>query len=114
MEISIKAMLNTCKDSPELEVGLKPYDCGSWRGVYAEAAIFAEDGSSALNEWIPFLEKLLDERELFEGYKGGEFSFYDYTSLHIEYEQSSATDTLWLKLFQNPAFTKQLAFYMEV
>ena len=54
MEISIKAMLNTCKDSPELEIGLKPYDCGSWRGVYVEAAIFVEDGFSTLNEWIPF------------------------------------------------------------
>ena len=61
MEISIKAMLNTCKDSPELEIGLKPYDCGSWRGVYVEA-----------------------------------------------------TDTLWLKLFQNPTFTQQLALHMEV
>ena len=114
MEISIKAMLNTCKDSPELEVGLKPHDCGSWRGAYVEAAIFVEDGSSTLNEWIPFLEKLLDEREVFEGYKGGEFSFYDYTSLHIEYVQRSATDTLWLKLFQNTAFTRKLALYMEV
>jgi hypothetical protein len=114
MEISIKAMLNTCKDSPELEIGLKPYDCGSWRGAYVEAAIFVEDGFSTLNEWIPFLEKLLDEREVFEGYKGGEFSFYDYTSLHIEYGQNSATDTLWLKLFQNPTFTQQLALNMEV
>lgn len=114
MEINIKAMLNTCKENPELEVGLKPYDCGSWRGVYAEAAIFVADGSSTLNEWVPFLEKLLGAREVFEGYKGGEFSFYDYTSLHIEYEQSLATDTLWLKLFQNPTFTQQLALYMEI
>ena len=113
MEISIKAMLNTCKDNPELEVGLKPYDCGSWRGVYAEAAIFVEDGPSTLNEWIPFLEKLLDENEEFEGYKGGEFSYYEDTSLHIEYEPCSAADTLWLKLFQNTAFTQQLALHIE-
>ena len=114
MEISIKAMLNTCKDNPELEVGLKPYDCGSWRGNYSEAAIFVENGSSTLNEWIPFLERLLNGGRVFEGYKGGEFSFYNYTSLHIEYGQSSVTDALWPKLFQNPTFTQQLAFYMEI
>jgi len=112
MEISIESMLNTCKDNPDLEVGLKPYDCGSWRGVYDEAAIFVEDGSSTLKEWMPFLEKLLDDDEVFEGYKGGEYSYYDTTNLHLEYQQSSANDTLWLKLFLTPEFTQQLALHI--
>lgn len=87
-----------------------PYDCGSWRGVYAEAAIFVEDGTSTLGEWVPFLEKLLNEE--FEGYKGGEYSYQGYTNLHIEYQQSDANDTLWLKLFQTAAFSQQLALHI--
>ncbi len=112
MEISIETMLNTCKDNPALEVELKPYDCGSWRGMYDEAAIFVEDGTSTLKEWIPFLEKLLDKEEVFEGYKGGEYSYYEYTNLHIEYQQSSANDTLWIKMFLTQAFTQQLALHI--
>ena len=111
MDISIKAMLDTCNDNPELEVGLKPYDCGSWRGVYAEAAIFVEDGTSTLGEWVPFLEKLLNEE--FEGYKGGEYSYSEDTNLHIEYQQSNANDTLWLTLFQTAAFSQQLAVHVR-
>lgn len=110
MEISIKAMLDTCKDNPDLEVELKPYDCGSWRGIYAEAAIFVKEEKSTLSEWIPFLEQLLVEE--FEGYKGGEYSYYIYTSLHIEYSHSQAEDILWLKLFTTSAFTQQLLFHI--
>lgn len=111
MYISIRAMLDTCKDNPDLEVELKPNDCGSWRGIYNEAVIFVEDGSSTLKEWIPFLEKLLDKDEVFEGYKGGEYSYYDTTPLHIEYQQSSADDTLWIKMFLTPVFAQQLALH---
>lgn len=112
MQISIEAMLDTCKANPRIEVKLKPYDCGSWRGIYAEAAIFVKEEASTLKEWIPFLEKLLTTRA-FEGYKGGEFSFHPFTALHIEYAQSHASDTLWLKLFQNSKLARELEIYME-
>lgn len=112
MEISIKAMLNTCRDNPDLEVSLTPYDCGSWRGIYAEAAIFVKEGSSTLKEWIPFLEELLAEE--FDGYKGGEYSYYEHTSLHIEYSHSRAADILWMKLFLNPTFVQRLELALHI
>lgn len=72
---------------------------GSWRGVYAEPAIFFE----STDEYVPILElkETLDELtsgKVFEVYKGGEFSYDCADEIHFEYEYSNCADLSILEL----------------
>lgn len=77
----------------------KASDCGSWRGIYTEPAIFFENAE----EYIPIseLRKILDELtsgKVFEGYKGGEFSYDCADEIHFEYGYSNCEDLSILEL----------------
>ena len=77
----------------------KVYDYGSWRGIYAEPALFFEDKE----EYIPISELLeafndLTSGKEFEGYKGGEFSFDCADEIHFEYSWSNCEDLSILEL----------------
>lgn len=72
---------------------------GSWRGIYAEPAIFFE----STDEYVPILElkETLDELtsgKVFEGYKGGEFSYDCADEIHFEYGYSNCADLSILEL----------------
>ena len=72
---------------------------GSWRGIYAEPSIFFESAE----EYIPIseLRKILDELtsgKVFEGYKGGEFSYDCADEIHFEYSWSNCEDLSILEL----------------
>lgn len=77
----------------------KVYDYGSWRGIYAEPAIFFE----STDEYIPIselnevLNDLTSGKE-FDGYKGGEFSFDCADEIHFEYSWSNCEDLSILEL----------------
>lgn len=77
----------------------KVYDYGSWRGIYAEPALFFEDKE----EYIPISELMeafndLTSGKEFEGYKGGEFSFDCADEIHFEYSWSNCEDLSILEL----------------
>lgn len=77
----------------------KASDYGSWRGIYAEPAIFFESTDEYIS--ISELKGILDELtsgEVFEGYKGGKFS-YDYADeIHFEYSWSNCENLSILEL----------------
>lgn len=77
----------------------KVRDYGSWRGIYAEPAIFFE----STDEYVPIseLNEILDELtsgKEFDGYKGGEFSFDCADEIHFEYGYSNCEDLSILEL----------------
>lgn len=45
-----------CHKYPGLEINFSPFDCGSWRGVYAEPCIFIQEGISKMGDFLPFIE----------------------------------------------------------
>lgn len=77
----------------------KASNYGSWRGIYAEPAIFFE----STDEYVPIseLNEILDELtsgKEFDGYKGGEFSFDCADEIHFEYDYSQCSDLSILEL----------------
>lgn len=72
---------------------------GSWRGVYAEPALFFDNK----DEYIPISElneafdDLTSGKE-FYGYKGGEYSFEYADEIHFEYDYSQCSDLSILEL----------------
>lgn len=77
----------------------KFHDYGSWRGIYAEPAIFFESA----DEYIPIselnevLNDLTSGKE-FDGYKGGEYSYEYADEIHFEYDYSQCSDLSILEL----------------
>lgn len=77
----------------------KVHNYGSWRGIYAEPAIFFESN----DEYIPISELIevfndLTSGKEFDGYKGGEFSFDCADEIHFEYGYSNCEDLSILEL----------------
>lgn len=77
----------------------KIHDYGSWRGIYAEPALFFEDKE----EYIPISELMeafndLTSGKEFYGYKGGEYSFEYADEIHFEYDYSQCLDLSILEL----------------
>mgnify|MGYP000844434236 FL=1 len=72
---------------------------GSWRGIYAEPALFFDNK----DEYIPISElneafdDLTSGKE-FYGYKGGEYSFECADEIHFEYDYSQCSDLSILEL----------------
>lgn len=77
----------------------KIHDYGSWRGIYAEPALFFENK----DEYIPISElneafdDLTSGKE-FDGYKGGEYSYDCADEIHFEYCYSNCEDLSILEL----------------
>lgn len=77
----------------------KASSCGSWRGIYAEPAIFFKSA----DKYVPIseLKEILDELtsgKVFEGYKGGEFSYDCADEIHFEYSWSNCENLSILEL----------------
>ena len=73
-------------------------DYGSWRGIYAEPAIFFKsDEYIPISELIEVLNDLTSGKE-FDGYKGGEFSYENADEIHFEYSYSNCEDLSILEL----------------
>lgn len=72
---------------------------GSWRGIYAEPAIFFESADEyiPISELIEVLNDLTSGKE-FDGYKGGEFSYENADEIHFEYSYSNCEDLSILEL----------------
>lgn len=103
--MTIRQFEEICNLYPDLKVNFAPYECGSWRGVYAEACIFVSmDGESYLEEFIPFIDQLKTETHW--GYKGGEYKYDKNTPLNFETECSAWSDgeTFERMLSENPVF----------
>lgn len=91
--MTINELAEIIKANEDLVIGMKPYDCGSWRGSYDEPCIFADyDASSQLSDWLPYLERLTSG-EYFEGYKGGSYRYSDHSTINIEREPRNYSDT---------------------
>ena len=77
----------------------KASDYGSWRGIYAEPAIFFESD----DEYVPISELIelfneLTSGKVFDGYKGGEFSYDCADEIHFEYSWSNCENLSILEL----------------
>lgn len=99
-----------CIENPDLKVNFAPYDCGSWRGVYAESCIFIDmNGESYLSEMLPFLARLKIGEHY--GYKGGTYEYNDDTPLNFEPESSvwSDGDFFQQMLLENSDFAEIVA-----
>lgn len=79
-----------CEKYQGVEINFEPYDCGSWRGVYAEPCIFITEGKSVLSDFLPFIERLTTEN--FYGYKGGEYRYNNHDPINFEIYSSSWSD----------------------
>lgn len=90
-----------CETHPELEINFQPYNCGSWRGVYAEPCIFISEGKSVLSAFLPFIERLTTED--FYGYKGGDYRYEDCDPINFEISSDCWSDgeTLQRLLIEN-------------
>ncbi len=73
-------------------------DVFSWRGRYDEVA-FTPSKHGNKKESLGLIEKALSET--FLGWKGGDYTYADYTQTHFETEQSSFSDTALYKLLLN-------------
>lgn len=62
----------------------------SWRGIYAEVAFAIENTPSTKEELLANVEKAYNET--FTGYKGGDYTYNDYTDVHFEEDTSCYTD----------------------
>lgn len=91
--MTINELAEIIKVNEDLVIGMKPYDCGSWRGSYDEPCLFADyDASSQLSDWLPYLERLTSG-EYFEGYKGGSYRYSGHSTINIEREPRNYSDT---------------------
>lgn len=73
-------------------------DVFSWRGYYNEVA-FVPSRKGTREESLELINRALTET--FEGYKGGEYTFDNYTTVHFEPYQSSCTDIALFNLLIN-------------
>ena len=110
MFITIKEMLDVCRDNPDAQVGFAPTGHGSWRGAYNEPCLYVEVGFPAsLSEFIPHLEELASGK-VFYGYKGGEYTYNEECLLNFEESSRAwsdgATDE---RVFSDEVFTELLA-----
>lgn len=64
-----------------------PTKVDSWRGIYAEPAIgwapFLDGKIPTVAEFLKELEEAISGR-VFDGYKGGEYTFNRYDTLHVD------------------------------
>ena len=70
-------------------------DVFSWRGIYAEVA-FVPSLQGSREESLQCIETALTYT--FEGYKGGEFEYDNYTTAHFEVQRSDCTDMALYRL----------------
>ncbi len=85
---TVKQFRSLCKKHGDLQLGFKPVDCGSWRGIYAEPCIFVEDGQAKLSDFLPFLDQLISG-EIFYGYKGGDYTYNGSEPMNMELYSSA-------------------------
>jgi len=62
----------------------------SWRGVYAEVAFDITNEKSTKEEVLQKIQKAYSES--FYRYKGGDFTYNDYTDIHFERDESAYSD----------------------
>lgn len=62
----------------------------SWRGNYSEVAFEILEQPMTREEILANIEKAY--KETFYGYKGGEYTYQDYTEVHFEEDSSRWTD----------------------
>lgn len=83
-----KDYIESFPQGTEFEYGIsKPF---SWRGVYAEVAFEMLEQSMTREEILENIN--LAYTETFYGYKGGDFTYDDYTDIHFEESHGSWTD----------------------
>lgn len=86
--------INYCKYLTTLPLMIRPLSgYGSWRGIYAEPALFFDEDS----DYVPIstLADALDDLSSgrpFEGYKGGRYWYDDCSPLHFESGYSYYSD----------------------
>ena len=86
--------INYCKFLATLPLMIHPLNgYGSWRGIYAESALFFNEDS----DYVPIstLADALDDLSsgrTFEGYKGGQYWYNDCSPLHFESGYSYCSD----------------------
>lgn len=95
--------INYCKYLTTLPLMVRPLNgYGSWRGIYAEPALYFDVGS----DFVPIstLADALDDLSSgrpFEGYKGGRYWYNDSSSLHFESGYGYCSDNP-LSLYLSP------------
>lgn len=86
--------INYCKYLTTLPLMIRPLSgYGSWRGIYAEPALFFDKGSNyvPISTLADALNDLSSGR-IFEGYKGGQYWYTDSSPLHFESSYRSCSD----------------------
>lgn len=95
--------INYCKYLTTLTLTVRPLKgYGSWRGIYAESALFFDDEG----DYVPIstLADALDDLSsgrCFEGYKGGQYWYNDSSPLHFESGYNYCSDNP-LSLYLSP------------
>ncbi len=108
--MDIKTLVNICNEFPDVRIkAIKDeqlgenynFGYGSWRGEYAEPALFFNgDGYMTL-------------KDLFEGYKGGLFSYIYGSPIHFEYTDCSCVDRNLTEFIHQDDMTEELIKYLK-
>ena len=120
--MDIETLVNICNEFPDVRIKAikdeqlgENYNSGygSWRGEYAEPALFFNgDGYMTLKDLVPYLDKLASGAE-FEGYKGGLFSYIYGSPIHFEYADYCSTDYNLTEFIHQDDITDDLIKYLN-
>jgi hypothetical protein len=83
-----KKYIEEFPDKTQFKYGISEPFC--WRGIYAEVAFELLEQPMTKEEILENIE--LAYNHTFNGYKGGEYDYNDYTYIHFETDYSSYTD----------------------
>lgn len=120
--MDIRTLIDICNKFPDVRIKAikdeqltEHYNTGygSWRGEYAEPALFFNgDGYMTLEDLIPYLDRLASGDE-FEGYKGGLFSYIYGSPIHFEYADCSCVDRNLTEFIHQDDMTEELIKYLK-
>lgn len=84
-------------------------DIFSWRGFYIEPACTISTNNTTKEHNLSMLNKLITET--FYGWKGGEYTYTEYSDIHFEEDRGSWSDGKFLNRFLlNNANNKDVKF----
>lgn len=95
--MTIRDLREKIESWPETTMPFCIKDVFSWRGVYAEPACSISTRETSKEDNLFMLDTLTSD--IFEGWKGGEYSYHDYDDIHFEVSDGSWSDGMFIQNF---------------
>lgn len=95
--MTIKQLYDNIESYPNDNMDFCIENVFAWRGIYQEAACEISTRNVSKQYNLEQLKKLTSET--FFGWKGGEFTYSEYTPIHFEYDYGSYTNGNYILCF---------------